>query len=347
VALGIATDLVTPVPQEAFEAIEPDLARYLDERLRVSGQGKPCRMEPLVVDYGALPQDLGLPLVFRCPQPVGRLAISYLLFFDIDAQHRGIGKLVTGRGEEEFLFDRSLTALEFDVGAPELRLPWIGQFLRMAWLGVEHILGGYDHLLFLVALVIVQVRFWSLLKIVTAFTVAHSVTLTLAWFGWIDLPARLVESLIAVTIAYVAVENILGKGVQQRWVLTFGLGLVHGLGFYGVLREIELARENVATTLIAFNLGIEAGQIVAMAGLYGALVLVADRAWYALGVRLVSAAILAVSGWWVIERAFLAYSESSAASISRRLSAAAARTRSSASASAAAARAGSAAGSPR
>jgi hypothetical protein len=306
VALGIATDLKTPLPASAFETRGAALDAYLGRSLRVAAAGAPCRLAPPTIDYSGLPQDVALELVYRCPAPVERLSIAYGLFFDIDPQHRSIGRLVLTDRAEEFLFDRSLNRLDVEVGSAVPSIAPAERFLRVLLIGVEHILGGYDHLLFLAALLIGSVRFWGLVKIVTAFTVAHSLTLSLAWYGAVDLPARLVEILIALSIAYVAVENIVGKGLARRWLVTFFLGLVHGLGFYGALRDLDLARGDAVTTVLAFNLGVEAGQIAVIAVVFLAIAWWARQSWFPATARAGSAAILAVAAYWVVERAFLA-----------------------------------------
>jgi hydrogenase/urease accessory protein HupE len=135
-------------------------------------------------------------------------------------------------------------------------------------LGIEHILKGYDHLLFLLALLIVARNWLSSLKIITCFTIAHSITLAVATLNLLQMPSQLVEPLIAVSIVYVGVENILRRGDPQgRWLLTFAFGLVHGFGFASVLREMGVAsREGgVALPLFSFNLGVEVGQIIVAA----------------------------------------------------------------------------------
>jgi len=139
------------------------------------------------------------------------------------------------------------------------------QFLR---LGIEHILKGYDHLLFLLALLIVSRDWLSSFKIITFFTIAHSITLAVATFNLVQVPSRFVEPLIAVSIVYVGVENLLRRGDPHgRWLLTFAFGLIHGFGFAAVLREMGVgSREGgVAMPLFAFNLGVEVGQVIVAA----------------------------------------------------------------------------------
>lgn len=139
-----------------------------------------------------------------------------------------------------------------------------GSFRQFLVLGIEHIVKGYDHLLFLFGLLVVGVNFWSAGRIITSFTVAHSITLALATFNLVQIPPGIVEPLIAVSIIYVGVENLVRRDLHRRWLLTFGFGLVHGLGFASVLRELGVGAEaggGVIVPLLAFNLGVELGQI--------------------------------------------------------------------------------------
>jgi hydrogenase/urease accessory protein HupE len=140
-----------------------------------------------------------------------------------------------------------------------------GQFLL---LGIEHILQGYDHLLFLLALLIVSRDWLSSLKVVTFFTIAHSITLAVATLNLVRVPTQFIEPLIAASIVYVGVENILRRGEPQgRWLLTFAFGLIHGFGFASVLRDMGVGARagGVAMPLFSFNLGVEVGQIIVAA----------------------------------------------------------------------------------
>ena len=303
VALGIETDLITPVPRSAFEERSEELSRYLRERLSILAQRKPCPSKAPSVDYSFLPDDLHLLVYYDCPVPIDHLAIHYLLFFDIDVSHRSLGRLLLPGGEEQFLFDRSLTHFELEVARPPVRSR-VDLFGRVFILGVEHIIIGYDHILFLLALLIVSVHFWQMVKIASAFTVAHSITLALAWYGVVDLPSRIVESAIAISIAFVAIENIMSRRFGHRWLLAGGFGLVHGLGFYSALRDLGLGQTDMATTLLAFNLGVEAGQIAVIGLVYGPLVLWRRQQWYQPSARACSAIILVVASWWIFERIF-------------------------------------------
>jgi hydrogenase/urease accessory protein HupE len=175
-----------------------------------------------------------------------------------------------------------------------------GAFFLM---GIEHILLGYDHLVFLFGLVLVGGRWRSILLVVTAFTLAHSITLGLAVLGvWAPSP-RIVEPLIALSVAYVGVENQFVKDAEKRWRITFPFGLIHGFGFAGALGEIQLPKADVPKALLGFNLGVEAGQLATLAIVLPLILTARKRAWFEKrGVRYLSWAIALLGFMWFVSR---------------------------------------------
>ncbi|MEL6946767.1 MAG: HupE/UreJ family protein [Pseudomonadota bacterium] len=174
--------------------------------------------------------------------------------------------------------------------------------------GFTHILPkGLDHILFVLGLFFLSMQLRPLLWQVTAFTVAHSVTLALGLYGIINLSPAIVEPLIALSIVYVAVENIfVGKLTTWRPAIVFAFGLLHGLGFAGILTEIGLPPSQYALGLIAFNVGVEFGQLTVIIGAFLFLGWFADKAWYRARVAIpASLAIAAFGAWWFVERTFL------------------------------------------
>ena len=184
---------------------------------------------------------------------------------------------------------------------------WYQASLRFVQLGFFHILDGTDHLLFLFCLVIPFRRLRALVPVVTAFTVAHSLTLIASAYGmapdalWFP---PLIETLIAMSIVYMALENIVGANVERRWLITFGFGLVHGFGFSFALRQtLQFAGAHLLTSLLSFNVGVELGQILVLLALIPALELVfrfvvAER----MGTIILSA-LVAHTGWhWMVDR---------------------------------------------
>jgi hypothetical protein len=182
--------------------------------------------------------------------------------------------------------------------------PLLAQCGRFLALGVEHIFLGYDHLVFLLALLIIGGRLGQLVATVSAFTVAHSLTLALAVLRIVELPARLVEGAIALTIAFVAFDNFFTPATRHRWLLTFCLGLVHGLGFATVLREMSLPASQLVPSLLSFNLGVEIGQIVVVAALFPLILWLTNQRFHRRVVVTASGAILLFGLGLFVQHAF-------------------------------------------
>ena len=185
--------------------------------------------------------------------------------------------------------------------------PTIWEFIK---LGIEHIWTGFDHLLFLFALLLVCRSFRSIVGIVSCFTLAHSLTLALATLNIVNLPSRLVEAAIAASIVFVGVENLWRRGEEPRgrWALTFAFGLIHGFGFASVLRDLGVGAgaQGIALPLVTFNLGVEIGQVV-IAGIVLPIVwqLRKREAFLRRGVPILSAIVALAGLYWLLERTIL------------------------------------------
>ena len=177
----------------------------------------------------------------------------------------------------------------------------IGQFIL---LGIGHILTGYDHIAFLLALIVIGLSIREVLKIITAFTVAHSITLLLAALHIVSLSSRIVESVIAFSICYVALENLLKKKVNYRWLVTFGFGLVHGFGFASVLQELIVGKANLLVSVVSFNLGVELGQLMIFLVMLPVLHLLKNKLEFRIVTVGTSLAIFLLGFTWLIERGF-------------------------------------------
>ncbi|MGE7611530.1 HupE/UreJ family protein [Paenibacillus sp. NPDC101420] len=171
-------------------------------------------------------------------------------------------------------------------------------------LGMNHILTGYDHLLFLFALLLRKQTLKQYAAIITAFTLAHSITLTLAVLGWISLPSRVVESVIALSICYVALENIFRKKIRFRAFITFLFGLIHGIGFADILQEMNLPKAHLAVDLVSFNVGIEFIQLCIVIVLLPVLIFLQKRNFYKPVIAYGSWLITALGAFWLVERLF-------------------------------------------
>lgn len=174
-------------------------------------------------------------------------------------------------------------------------------------LGVEHIWTGYDHLMFLFALLIVCRSFRSIVTIISCFTVAHSLTLAVATLGWVSLPSRLVEPAIAASIVFVGVENLWRRGAEPRgrWALTFAFGLIHGFGFASVLTELGVGKggSGIAMPVFTFNLGVELGQIAIAAVVLPIVWQLRKQEWFVRrGVAVLSVIVVVMGIYWLGER---------------------------------------------
>ncbi len=286
------------------------LGAFTRSRVSVQADGRLCPGEALDVEVG---QRLGtaytaLRTVYRCPARIHALSIAMDLFGREHPGHHTLARIEdkTGAGGalQEHVFGAGSETFEVVLGEPVERgaLGAVREFLR---LGVEHIFTGYDHILFLLGLLLVATGFRDLLKIVTSFTLAHTVTLVLATLGYVSLNVRLVESVIALSIAYVAIENLAGREHRRRWILAFVFGLVHGFGFSNVLREMDIPRVVLGWSLASFNLGVELGQVTIVSLLYPILAWNRTRSWNLWAVRATSILIALMGLYWFVERALL------------------------------------------
>jgi len=259
--------------------------------------GLPCRIDPL--DASVEPPGVALRVRLHCPSE-GPLSqrLSFLSALPSGFQLLVAAELSGRRTEQVLEASRSSLVLE---RAGSGTGPGVGSFL---WLGVEHILTGWDHLLFLLCLVLAGGGPRRLLGIATAFTVGHSLTLGLAALDVVRVPATLVEPAIAASIVFVAVQNLRGVGSEKRWLLALGFGLVHGFGFASALAEAQLRTSGVVVALLGFNLGVEVGQAVLVALAAPAIRWARSRPrfvrWGLPGLSLVAAGM---GSYWFVSRA--------------------------------------------
>ena len=257
--LRLDRDLDSRVSDQEITAGTPALAKYLAERmvLRTDSDARVAVLDRTGrwADSGGFPF---LEAVVSYPVPAlpTTLSLQVRVLTDLYTDHRTLGDVEWGGRRDEFVFQHGNL---FEATATPAA--WWQSARTFLQLGIEHILTGYDHLLFLVGLLVVGRGWRHLVVIVTSFTVAHSLTLVVATLGWVIPPSRLIEALIALTIAYVGIENLIARDVTGRWKLTFAFGLIHGFGFASVLREMALPRATLVPSLLMFNVGVEAGQL--------------------------------------------------------------------------------------
>jgi hydrogenase/urease accessory protein HupE len=183
-----------------------------------------------------------------------------------------------------------------------MELPFGTAMKQFFLLGTEHIWFGPDHLMFLIALILLGGRFIDILKIVTSFTVAHSVTLILASLEIISLPGAFVEAIVALSILYMAIENLFVKTTTYRWALTFAFGLIHGFGFAGSLAEIQIPHNHFISSLLIFNLGVEVAQMAVVAVLLPVIIYLKRFNWNIWFVRATTGTIAAFGLNWFVSR---------------------------------------------
>lgn len=277
------------------------IAGYARETLSIELAGARCRTGVVRIGgAGATDARAAIEIDFTCSASQGRLDITEDWSALLGEHYQTLGNIMTSSGERQVAFQEGSRKVSLDVDRP-VATGWF-DFIK---LGVEHIVTGYDHLLFLVALLATAKDLWSVVRIVTAFTVAHSVTLSLATFGIVTVPDRIVEPLIAATIVWVALENLLFiEPDRRRWIWVFGFGLLHGFGFASALGELDLKGRAIVRALLGFNLGIEIGQLLFVAVIMPLLTLMRHGCGASLTPRIASLAVIAAGTYWLAERIF-------------------------------------------
>ena len=260
------------------------LARAATEGLRVQDGARAC---PGSLDRAwAQEEEAGFAFQvhYTCPEVPARLTLAAPMLDALAPGHRHIARIFRAGKAQNKVLDRAHATWDLgDASAASSEATAGALAWSMVKLGIEHILTGADHLVFLLGLILVGGRWRSLAGVVTAFTLAHSITLALAALSVVTPSPRLVEPAIALSIAYVGIENLFVKDASKRWRITFPFGLIHGFGFAGALREIALPRAQLPIALVSFNVGVEIGQL-AVLSIVLPLTLYARRArWF--GVR--------------------------------------------------------------
>ncbi|MCF6251917.1 MAG: HupE/UreJ family protein [Methylococcaceae bacterium] len=252
-----------------------------------------------------------------CNETVDKLDIKYQLLFDLDPTHRGLLEIKKDQSSEFVIFSPENQNRIIDFSQPS-RWQTFCQFVEE---GIWHILIGYDHILFLLCLLFPSVvrktttgwqaseqfssTFWHVGKIVTAFTLAHSITLVLAVLQVVSLPSRLIESAIAFSVILVALNNVYPFFSERAWLVAFVFGLIHGFGFATVLTDLELAVGSLSLSLLGFNMGVEIGQLT-LVSVFLPVAFLFRRYWFYQRIVLLagSQAIMVLALVWFLQRAF-------------------------------------------
>jgi hypothetical protein len=292
-----------------------DIAAYALARLRIARGGQACRLSAggQLVDSHTDGAYTVLPFTAAC-SGAGALEFDYRLFADLDPQHKGLVSVAGTGAPRTFVLGSGQPHVVLEQGS--------GQgFLSFVRHGIWHIWIGYDHILFLLSLLLPAVLVWrehawrtvaapraallDVFRIVTAFTLAHSITLSLAALGIVALPSRWVESAIALSVLLAALNNLRPLAHGRRWVAAFVFGLVHGFGFASVLGDLGLQSRALGASLVGFNLGVEIGQLAIVAA-FLPLAWAARHTWFYRRVVMLggSSLIVLVATIWLGERLF-------------------------------------------
>ncbi|MFA6902175.1 MAG: HupE/UreJ family protein [Gallionellaceae bacterium] len=295
------------------------IAAYALPRLKIQTEGETCplRATEHMVDKHSDGAYAVLKFTAECSKPLTAVDLNYSLLFDVDPQHKGLLRLEYKGKTTTAIFSPDKAVQHFRLAETTL----LRQFFDYAAEGVWHIWIGFDHILFLLSLLLPAVLYRSkkhwlavpglrpalidVLKIVTAFTLAHSITLTLATLGVVTLPSRLVESAIAASVVLSALNNIYPVVEGRRWVVAFAFGLIHGFGFASVLADLGLPQDALLLALVGFNLGVEGGQL-AIVGVFLPLAYKLRNTLFYRRVVLFAGSILIIllASVWLVERVF-------------------------------------------
>ena len=319
-AIGLDADGNGEITWGELKVRRKEVESYAFSRLKVLSDGKSCALN--AADFLVDEHSDGAYAVLRFEADCGARApasveVGYSLFFDLDPTHRGLLRFERGGAAQTGVLSPERPQLAFRAGESSR----LAQFLDYLREGVWHIWIGFDHILFLLSLLLPSVlvlrqrqwkaaerfrdTFWDVFRVVTSFTVAHSITLSLAALAVISLPSRLVESTIALSVVLAALNNLKPVVAERRWAVAFGFGLIHGFGFASVLADLGLPQGALLLALVGFNLGVEVGQL-AIVGAFLPLAYALRGTWFYR--RLVftggSAAITLVALVWLVERVF-------------------------------------------
>jgi len=319
-AIGLDANGDGAITWGELKAKQPEIDAYALARLALRADGGDCRLQAVehLVDDHSDGAYAVLRFAARCSaESYQVVAVEYGLFFDLDPTHRGLLRVERGGDTITGILAPERPRLEVSAeGRSKLQ-----QFADYVREGVWHIWIGFDHILFLVSLLLPSVllfqgkawipaqRFrdtlWDVFKVATSFTVAHSITLSLAALSVILLPSRLVESTIALSVVLAALNNIWPLVHDRRWMVAFGFGLIHGFGFASVLADLGLPRDALLLALVGFNVGVELGQLAIIAAFLPlAYALRGTWAYRRLVLLGGSVAIVLVAAIWMVERAF-------------------------------------------
>jgi HupE/UreJ protein len=285
-----------------------DFAAALIRHIVITADDAACAGVPGQVRPSAAGRaNIEVVLLYTCAVPVGNLSIRDGTAAVLGTDHHTIADILWPGGAKQVVFESEQREAHVAITSDAASASGAANtFLSYFAIGLEHILLGFDHVLFIVALILPGGSLLSLAAMVTAFTVAHSLTLALSVLNILTLPTRIVEPVIALSIAYIAFENLTGKpALSRRWAVSFIFGLVHGFGFAGALAEVGLPANGLLSALVGFNLGVEAGQMLIVALLLPLLIWLQRFPWEPRLAKMSSTAIMALGLALLADRALI------------------------------------------
>jgi hydrogenase/urease accessory protein HupE len=304
----VAHDLNIDPPERLLDAAlvserERSMIDLLSPRLLVSANGRPLRAEWSHAEVVKDRQSIRLHLRYPLDGSPGTVTVASVMF-PYDPNHQTFLNIYEGAALTQAILDARRIEFEYFAGSRQGVLAVVKRFVPS---GVHHILIGPDHLLFLVGLLLLGGTIRQLALVVTAFTVAHSITLSLAALNIVTPPARIIEPAIALSIVYVGADNLLVRGGRdvRAWI-AFTFGFIHGFGFANVLREMDLPSRALGWSLFSFNVGVEIGQLLVVVAVASVLMALRARS-EAVGRQLAfagSLVVIAAGTFWFIQRVF-------------------------------------------
>ena len=331
-AIGLDSNANSEITWQEVKTKQKDIFAYALARLTIDSNRQSCSITPqqMLIDKHTDGAYAVIKFIINCPtninHKVNKLKISYALFSNIDPSHRGLLKLNYLDNDNQnapksiiktAIFGPDNPSQTFAIGTPNRLIEFKDYVIEGVW----HIWIGFDHILFLISLLLPAVLiysakkwqpqqhfktiFFDVLKVVTAFTIAHSITLTMATLQVVELPSRWVEATIAASVILAALNNFFPFITKKRWAVAFVFGLIHGFGFAAVLADLGLTQGTLIVALIGFNVGVEIGQI-AILMTFIPLVFALRKTWFYKQVVFYggSIAIALIASVWLAERAF-------------------------------------------
>ena len=312
VSFNLETPLFLKNPtSKILYAKKDEIIKYIQKSIDIKNDNSECSLKPLSFNVH---NEIVINSSFNviCKQPVRKLRIKFDLFFEFDKTQQGVMKIKLPKGSKTLIFSPRKKIYTIKTG--DYNSSKFKYFKNFLIEGIWHIWEGIDHILFLLMLLLpsvltnskFKVTLLDVLKIVTAFTLSHSITLSLSMFNILNPPEKIIETFIAISVLLTAINNIYSiVSFKKEWILAFCFGFIHGFGFANALHELNLKSENFASIVFGFNIGVEIGQIIIVLAILPLIYLASYKKFYKrFIVPSLSSITALISLLWAIDRAF-------------------------------------------